>query len=124
MEKTLLDFVTEKTRALIAAPTCCSQLKAMAEDWLNAAGTAQEAEATRRYVAEMEADIMPAEGLLAFAKSEMGAKVFGPENAPNVAAHAQAAGGRGGTLLRLCRLYHLRRHPGKEGAAAGVKQNP
>lgn len=90
MEKTLLDFVTEKTRALIAAPTCCSQLKAMAEDWLNAAGTAQEAEATRRYVAEMEADIMPAEGLLAFAKSEMGAKVFGLENAPNVAAHAQA----------------------------------
>ena len=59
MEKTLLDFVTEKTRALIAAPTCCSQLKAVAEDWLNAAGTAQEAEATRRYVAEMEADIMP-----------------------------------------------------------------
>ncbi len=90
MEKTLLDSVTEKTRALIAAPSCCSQLKAMAEDWLNAAGTAQEAEATRRYVAEMEADIMPAEGLLAFAKSEMGAKVFGPENAPNVAAHAQA----------------------------------
>ena len=118
MEKTLLDSVTEKTRALIAAPSCCSQLKAMAEDWLNAAGTAQEAEATRRYVAEMEADIMPAEGLLAFAKSEMGAKVFGPENAPNV------AGGCGGTLLRLCRLCHLRCHPGKEGAAAGVKQNP
>ena len=41
----------------------------------------------KAYIAEIEADIMPIDGLIAFAESEMGAKVFG-DNAANVAAHA------------------------------------
>ena len=84
MEKALLDFMTGKTRELIATPTCCAELKAVAEEWL----AAPDADVTRRYVAEMEADIVTAEGLLAFAGSEAGAKVFGAK-APEVAAHAQ-----------------------------------
>lgn len=93
MEKTLLDFVTEKTHALIAAPTCCAELKAVAQDWLKDPSE----EMTKKYVAEVEADIMPVDNLLAFAESEMGAKVFGAEAAKGVAAHAReikAAGAR------------------------------
>ena len=36
MEKALLDFMTGKTRELIATPTCCAELKAVAEEWLAA----------------------------------------------------------------------------------------
>lgn len=93
MEKTVLDFVTEKTRALLASPTCCAELRTAAQNWL----IDPSAEMTRRYVAEMEACIMTAEGLLAFAESEAGAKVFGAEDAKKVAAHARsliAAGAR------------------------------
>lgn len=44
---------------------------------------------TKKYIAELEADIMPIDGLIAFANSEMGFKVFGEEMAKNVLAHAQ-----------------------------------
>lgn len=97
MEKALLDFVVEKTHAVIAAPSCCAELKAAAQAWLDSCGTAGQAEATRRYLAELEADVMPVEGLLTFAESEMGEKIFGAEVAKGVAAHArelQAGGAR------------------------------
>ena len=54
------DFVTEKVNVLIHAATCCA-----------------------------EADIMPIDGLIAFAGSEAGAQVFGKEKAKNVLAHAE-----------------------------------
>ena len=56
--------------------------------WLEAAGTDREAEATRQYLKELEADIVTAEGLEAFAESEAGIKVFG-DKAGQIAAHAR-----------------------------------
>lgn len=88
MEKELLNYVSEKSRELINAATCSAEAKAAAQAWLDAAGTDREAEETKRYIAELEADIVTAEGLEAFAESEAGAKVFGAE-AKNVAAHAR-----------------------------------
>ncbi len=89
MNKEVLEYVVEKTKELIAAPTCNSETKASAQSWLEAVGTPGEAEATRRYITELEGDIMPIDSLLAFAESEAGAKVFGAEKAPQVAAHAR-----------------------------------
>ena len=40
-------------------------------------------------VAELEADIMPIDGLISFAGSDMGAKVFGADGAKNILAHAK-----------------------------------
>ena len=48
-----------------------------------------EAEAAKAYVAELEADIMPIDGLIAFAESDMGAKVFGADGVKNVLIHAK-----------------------------------
>lgn len=89
MTKETLAFVTEKTKELTAAHSCCAELKEAANNWLAAAGTDKEAEATKAYVAELEADIMPIDGLIAFAESDMGAKVFGADMAKNVAAHGK-----------------------------------
>ncbi len=88
MNKDVLNFVVEKTKELISAPTCSGETRAAAESWLGAVGTEREAEETKKYVAELEADIMPIDGLIGFAESEGGAKVFG-EQAKNVAAHAR-----------------------------------
>lgn len=96
MEKELLNYVSEKSNELMNSATCCAEAKAAAQAWLEAAGTEREAEATRQYLKELEADIVTAEGLEAFAESEAGAKVFGAE-AGKVAAHAReirAAGAR------------------------------
>ena len=89
MKQETLNFVKEQTAALIAAPSCSAEAKAAAEKWLAAVGTAEEAEATKAYVAEMEADIMPIDGLIAFAGSEAGVGVFGAELAKNILAHAE-----------------------------------
>ena len=43
----------------------------------------------RAYIAELEADIMPVDGLIAFAESEGGAQVFGPEKSREVADHGK-----------------------------------
>lgn len=89
MTQETLNFVKEQTAALIAAPSCSAEAKAAAEKWLAAVGTADEAEATKAYVAELAADIMPIDGLIGFAGSEAGEGVFGAELAKNILAHAK-----------------------------------
>ena len=58
MTQETLNFVKEQTEALIAAPSCSAEAKAAAEKWLAAVGTAEEAEATKAYIAELEDDIL------------------------------------------------------------------
>ena len=97
MDKEVLSFVVEKTNELINAASCNSETKAAAEAWLAAVGTDSEAEATKTYVKELEADIMPVDGLIGFAESEMGAQVFGADKAKEVAAHAKEIKAAGAT---------------------------
>lgn len=89
MKKEIAALVAEQTRALLAAPSACKEIKAAAEAWLAAVGTDKEKAATAKYIAELEADIMPIDGLIAFAGSEAGAQVFGAELAKNILTHAQ-----------------------------------
>ena len=97
MNPKVLKELTEKTRALIDAPTCSSETKEAAKRWLDAVGTDAEAEETKKYIAELEEDIMPIDTLIAFAGSEQGISYFGAEAAAGIAAHAKeikAAGAR------------------------------
>lgn len=89
MNSNVKNEVSQKVKELIDAPSCCAEAKAAAQKWLDALGTDQEAEQTKNLIAELEMDIMPIEGLLAFASSEAGEQVFGKEMAKNVAAHAK-----------------------------------
>ena len=89
MDKEVLSFVVEKTHELMNAASCSKEAKASAQTWLDAVGTENEAAATKTYIAELEADIMPVDGLNGLAESEMGAQVFGADKAKEVAAHAK-----------------------------------
>lgn len=95
MTKELLAYMTEQVNALKDAPSCCAEAKAVCEEWLAAVGTDKEAEATRKLLVEVEADIMPIDGLISFAGSEAGEKVFGAEMAKNVLAHAEEIKAKG-----------------------------
>lgn len=88
MDKEILNDVVAKTQDLINSPTCCSEAKAAAQAWLDAVGTENEAAETKKYIEELEADIIPIDGLISFAESEQGTQVFGAD-AKNVAAHAK-----------------------------------
>lgn len=90
MNKKVLDYVVEKTNELISAATCNSETRTSAGAWLAAVGTDREEEATKKYIADLEGDIMPVDMLISFAQSESGAKVFGgAEAAAGVADHAK-----------------------------------
>ena len=81
--------IQELTADLLAAPSACKEIKEAAQNYLDAVGQEGEAEAAKAYVAELEADIMPIDGLIAFAESDMGAKVFGADGAKNVLIHTK-----------------------------------
>ena len=81
--------IRELTEDLLAAPSACKEIKDAAQNYLNAVGTEKESEVAKAYVDELEADIMPIDGLIAFAESDMGAKVFGKEGAKNILIHAK-----------------------------------
>lgn len=89
MEKQVLDFVVAKTKDLLAAPNACKEIKAAANAWLAAVGTAKEAEETAKYLAELEADIMPIDGLIAFGETDLAMQIFGAEGVKRLKAHAQ-----------------------------------
>ena len=89
MNKEVLDYVVEKTHELIDAPTCSSEAREAAKAWLDALGTDAEAAETKKYIDELEADIMPIDTLISFAESEGGSQCFGANAAKNIAAHAK-----------------------------------
>ena len=89
MNQNVKEYVSEKVKELISAASCCAEAKAVGQAWLDALGTDKEEAQTRALIAEMEADIMPIDGLITFAESDMGAKIFGAEMAKNVAAHGK-----------------------------------
>lgn len=89
MDREILEFVVEKSKELMASPTCSVEAMTAAKSWLEAIGTEREAEETRKYVTELEEDIVTVDGLIAFAESESGIRVFGADKAKEVAAHAR-----------------------------------
>ena len=89
MNKEALNYIAEKTRELIVAPTCSNETKEAAQAWLNAIGTESEMAETKKYIAELEEDIMPIDNLIRFAGSDNGKAYFGEENAKNIESHAK-----------------------------------
>ena len=90
MDKEVLNYVVDKSHELIASPTCSKEAADAARAWLDAVGTDRQAEETKKYIAELEGDIMPIDMLISFAECEAGAKVFGgAEAAKGVADHAK-----------------------------------
>ena len=81
--------IKELTQDLFQAPSACKEVKEAAQNYLDAAGTEKEADAATAYVKELEADIMPIDGLISFAGSDMGAQVFGADGAKKILAHAE-----------------------------------
>ena len=81
--------IKELTQDLLQALSACKEVKEAAQNYLDAAGTEKEADAATAYVKELEADIMPIDGLISFAGSDMGAQVFGADGAKKILAHAE-----------------------------------
>ena len=81
---------------LIAAPSCCPELKAAAQAYLNAIGTEGAKDAAEALIAELEEDICPIDNLIALAESDTGRHMFGEETARTIASNARSTKAEGG----------------------------
>ena len=91
----------EKVNALIAAPSCCAELRAVAEEWLKAVGTEGEKEASAKLIAELEEDVCTLDDVITFFESEDAVRFFGAEGAKEKADAAKQAKADGG-IYCLC----------------------
>ena len=82
------EILIEKIKAMAAAPSCCAELKAAVQNYLDAVGTANEKSAAQNLLAEIAEDITTVEDLVPFAHSETAVQIFGAEGAKKFAAHA------------------------------------
>lgn len=89
MDKEILSYIVKKTNELINCETCSNEAKTAAQSWLDSVGTENEVMETKKYINELEADIMQIDILINFAKSEESIKYFGEDTAKNIAQHAE-----------------------------------
>ena len=71
--------VKKYVEEMMAAVSCSKEAKAAGEKWLALADQDGLKAETRAFIKELEADIMPIDGLIAFVDSPAGAQVFGED---------------------------------------------
>jgi len=71
--------VLVKVKELIAAPSCYSELKTIAQEYLAAVGTANEKAAGKELIAELEEDVETIDEVMAFLNSEKAVEILGKE---------------------------------------------
>ena len=91
MDMNTRKYVEEKTKELINAPSCYQGLKDLAQRWIDAKNTPEEAKVTQEYLNELEADVLSIDSLIAFAGSEKGEQIFGADQAKHMVSQAQTA---------------------------------
>ena len=69
--------IIEKVKELIAAPSCCAEVKAAAEIYL----AHQNKDTAAELIKALEANVNLIDETIGFAESDMGKKVFGEEQA-------------------------------------------
>ncbi len=72
-KKTLI----EKAKAMIAAPSCNPNLKAAGQAWIDSTGKADEKEKAEKMIEEIKNGVTTIDELVAFARSDVAAKMFG-----------------------------------------------
>ena len=90
-----MENIIDIVKSTIEAPSCCAELKAAGQAYLDAAGTDKEAEAAKNLVAEATEDVTPIDGLIAFAGSDAGKGYFGADVAAQLESHAKEIKAKG-----------------------------
>ena len=73
--------IRKTAEEMIAAPSCCPELKEAGQAYLDAMGTAGEEAAAKALIAELKEDVCTIDDVMGFFASEAGAQVFGKEKA-------------------------------------------
>ena len=105
-QKKIRDDLKAKVEEMMAAPSCCEELKAAAQAWLDTYddGNANQAPA-KALIAALEESITPIDDCIAFLGSDMGKKIYGDAQPEALAAaEAAKAAGRKHCTCKACDL--------------------
>ena len=105
-QKKVRDDLKAKVEEMIAAPSCCAELKEAAQAWLETYddGNANQ-EPTRKLIAALEESIGDIDGCIAFLASDMGKQIYGDARDAALAAAQEAkAKGRKVCTCKACDL--------------------
>lgn len=110
------EAIVEKVKALIAAPSCYAGLKKIAEEYIAALGSDREKEAGRKLVAELEADVLSIDDVLAFLNRMQGKNIW-REAGGGLCGTCPGSEGEGRQVVRLPCLCAGKRDSGQERGA-------
>lgn len=79
--------IVERTRELLSVH-CYEGLRVAAEQWLDAVGTEREADASQKYVSELEDAVTDIDTVINVFGSDMAKEKFGEDMANNILNHA------------------------------------
>ena len=88
--------LVETVKTMIAAPSCCQDLKPIAQAWIDAVGTAGEKEAADALLTELKEDVCTIDEVIPFFESSLAVQYFGEEKAKELAALARKVKADGG----------------------------
>lgn len=86
----------QTVKTMIAAPSCCADLKAAGQKWLDAVGTADEKAAGAALLQEIKDDVCTIDDVLVFFASPAAAAHFGAEQAKAMLAQGREIKANGG----------------------------
>ena len=89
-------MMLDKIREMMAAPSCCEELKEAAQVYLDAVDTKEQKKAAARLIEELNEDVSTIEEVIAFFGSDVAKGIFGPEQAVKMLAHAKDVRSAGG----------------------------
>ena len=121
-QKKIRDDLKAKVEAMIAAPSCCQELKDAANAWLETYDDGNKNQApTAALIKAMEENVSSIDDCIGFLSSDMGKQIYGDAQ-PAALAAAEAKKAAGGTtctctacelaceILEGCRRHHLHLH--------------
>ena len=92
------DYIVEKVKEVLAASSCCPELKAAAQTYLDVLDTPDEKEAGKLLVAELEEDVQSIDDTLAFVSSDEGKAILGEVTAASMVEIAKKVKSVGGKI--------------------------
>ena len=97
MAKAEREFIVEKVKEVMAAPSCCQELKDVAQKYLDALDTPDEKAAGKLLIAELEEDVQSLDDTMDFLSSDAAVEILGAEAVASMVEtgkKVKAAGGK------------------------------
>ena len=91
------DWMKGLVKEIVDAPSCCKELKPVAEEWLAKCDTDELMAVTKKLLEELKQDVNTIDQTIAFMDSDAAKKMFGEEKAAEMKKQSEAAKAEGET---------------------------